>query len=81
MNTATLTKEKIHSIVKRAEGISSDSHEQVFWEAGAISEATRAQPLVQALEKFISMHETGLLPDRFTYEAAKKSITEYNKQP
>lgn len=31
----------------------------------------------KALEEFISMHETGLLPNRFTYEDAKKVIEKY----
>ena len=46
---------------------------------GAYNEATRALKLVEALEKFISMHETGLLPDRVTYETSKKVLEEYKK--
>lgn len=33
--------------------------------------------IIAALRKFISMHETGLLPDKFTYEAGKKALDEW----
>lgn len=38
--------------------------------AGATAENDRAQVLVDALDQFISYHETGLLPARHIYEKA-----------
>ena len=38
--------------------------------AGATAEHERAQALVDALNEFISYHETGLLPARHVYEKA-----------
>ncbi len=82
-NTAPLPKEIVDRIVKRSEGISSDSHEQVFWEAGAISEATRAQPLIEALEAWQNfdsrIHNNGDVA--LLHMKAHKALTEYNQQP
>lgn len=38
--------------------------------AGATAAEERAQPVIDALEQFISYHETGLLPARHVYEKA-----------
>lgn len=83
MNTAPLPKEITDRIVKRGEGISSDTHEQAFWEAGAISEATRAQVLVEALEAWQTfdsrIHNSADVA--LFHMKAHKALTEYNQQP
>lgn len=38
--------------------------------AGVTAENERAQPIIDALDQFISYHETGLLPARHVYENA-----------
>lgn len=50
--------------------------------AGATAEAERAQVLIDALDQFISFHESGLLPAKHVYEkaiAARKQWKEGNE--
>lgn len=36
--------------------------------------ASNSEQITAALQKFVSMHETGLLPNKFTYEEGKKAL-------
>lgn len=45
--------------------------------AGATAENDRAQGLVDALEEFISYHETGLLPARHVYEKCVAALAKW----
>lgn len=46
---------------------------------GATAYAEQAQKLADALKEFISMHETGLLPNRFTYLKGKEALADWEK--
>lgn len=46
--------------------------------AGATAEHNRLQPVLDALTQFITRHEGGLLPDRFTYEKGVKAFEQCN---
>lgn len=47
-----------------------DVSPHIAYTAGATEWAEKAQVLLDALEKFISYHETGLLPAKHIYEKA-----------
>lgn len=50
------------------------------YEDGATAYAEHAQKMAVALKEFISMHETGLLPNRFTYLKGKEALAEWEKE-
>lgn len=46
--------------------------------AGATAEHDRLNTIVDALKQFVSYHETGLLPDRFTYEKGMQALQQWS---
>lgn len=47
--------------------------------AGATTYSEQVNKLAKALKEFISMHETGLLPNRFTYLKGKEALADWEK--
>jgi FtsZ-binding cell division protein ZapB len=64
-------KEAYDEVVKDRYRLSQENDEVMKNYNKLKEQSTGWRPL---LEEFISMHETGLLPNRFTYEKAKKFI-------
>lgn len=79
----TLPQEMIDQIVKRSREYAGDGGnkksvlERIAYQSGAMAEATRAATLVTFINKFISRHEAGLLPDRFLYEEGVNVLKSY----
>lgn len=66
------TQERIKADAKKAVKVKDwgESLQIASYIAGATAVEERAQPVIDALEQFISYHETGLLPARHVYEKA-----------
>lgn len=74
----------IHKYILGSDGIESVwcndwyGHHRIGFDCEwATGENDRAQVLVDALEKFISYHETGLLPARHVYEQAVAALEQW----
>lgn len=53
---------------------------RVAYITGATAEAEKALALVTFINKFISRHEAGLLPDRFLYDEGLETLKSYNDE-
>lgn len=82
--------ERIKADAKKAYPVSWQYQERIGYIAGATAEHERAQEEIQqlklelkqktkALERFVSMHETGLLPNRFVYDNAKEILQQWKE--